>query len=51
LAGKVSTYREQVTRELSVLARAKVLGKDGRALEVLDVARLQRMVDEVKSGA
>jgi CRP-like cAMP-binding protein len=51
LASQVSTYREQVTRELSALARAKVLGKDGRALVMLDVARLQKMVDEVKSGA
>jgi len=51
LASQVSTYREQVTRELSALAKAKVLGKDGRALVLLDVARLQKMVDEVKSGA
>lgn len=51
LASQVSTYREQVTRELSALARAKVLGKDGRALVVLDVGCLQKMVDEVKSGA
>lgn len=51
LASQVSTYREQVTRELSALAKAKVLGKDGRALVVLDVARLQKMVDEVKAGA
>jgi CRP-like cAMP-binding protein len=51
LASQVSTYREQVTRELSALAKAGVLGKDGRALVVLDVARLQKMVEEVKSGA
>jgi CRP-like cAMP-binding protein len=51
LASQVSTYREQVTRELSALAKAGVLGKDGRTLVVLDVARLQRMVEEVKSGA
>lgn len=51
LASQVSTYREQVTRELSVLAKRGVLGKDGRALVVLDVARLQKMVEEVKSGA
>jgi CRP-like cAMP-binding protein len=51
LASQVSTYREQITRELSVLAKAGVLGKDGRALVVLDVARLQKMVEEVKSGA
>ena len=51
LASQVSTYREQVTRELSALARSKVVGKEGRALVVLDVARLRSMVDEVKSGA
>jgi CRP-like cAMP-binding protein len=51
LASQVSTYREQVTRELSLLAKRGVLGKDGRALVVLDVARLQKMVEEVKSGA
>jgi CRP-like cAMP-binding protein len=51
LASQVSTYREQITRELSVLAKAGVLGKDGRALVVLDVARLHKMVEEVKSGA
>lgn len=51
LASQVSTYREQVTRELSALAKAGVLGKDGGALVVLDVARLQKLVDEVKSGA
>ena len=51
LASQVSIYREQVTRELSALAKAGVLGKDGRALVVLDVARLQKMVEEVKSGA
>jgi CRP-like cAMP-binding protein len=51
LASQVSTYREQVTRELSALAKAGVLGKDGRALVVRDVARLQKMVEEVKSGA
>ncbi|MEO8717099.1 MAG: Crp/Fnr family transcriptional regulator [Burkholderiales bacterium] len=51
LASQVSTYREQVTRELSALVKAGVLGKNGRALLVLDVARLQKMVEEVKSGA
>lgn len=51
LASLVSTYREEVTRELSVLSRRGVLGKEGRALLVLDVARLQKMVAEVKSGA
>jgi CRP/FNR family transcriptional regulator, cyclic AMP receptor protein len=51
VASQVSTYREQVTRELSALAKAGVLGKDGRALVVRDVARLERMVEEVKAGA
>jgi CRP/FNR family transcriptional regulator, cyclic AMP receptor protein len=51
LASQVSTYREQVTRELSALAKAGVLGKDKRALLVLDVARLEKMVEEVRSGA
>lgn len=51
LAGQVSTYREQVTRELSALAKAGVLGKNGRVLMVLDVARLEKMVEEVRSGA
>ena len=51
LASQVSTYREQVTRELSALAKAGVLGKDGRALVVRDVRRLEKMVEEVKAGA
>jgi CRP-like cAMP-binding protein len=51
LASQVSTYREQVTRELSALTRSGVLGKDGRALLVLDVSRLEKMVEEVRSGA
>lgn len=41
MASQVSTYREQVTRELSALVKAGVLAKDGRALLVLDLARLQ----------
>jgi len=40
LASQVSTYREQVTRELSALARAGVLERTGRALVVRDLARL-----------
>lgn len=51
LASQVSTYREQVTRELSALARAGVIGKDGKALLVLDIARLERLVKDVRSGA
>jgi len=43
LAGLVSTYREQITRELSALAKAGVLARDGGALVVRDLARLERM--------
>lgn len=51
IASQVSTYREQVTRELSALARAGIVARDGSALVVRDVKRLERMVAEVKSGA
>ena len=51
LASQVSTYREQVTRELSSLARARVVAKDGKALVVLDVARLEKMVGQTRAGA
>jgi len=44
LANQISTYREQVTRELSALARAGILERAGRALVVRDVARLARLV-------
>lgn len=43
LAGMVSTYREQITRELSALVKSGVLAKDGHALLVRDLARLERM--------
>jgi CRP-like cAMP-binding protein len=51
LASQVSTYREQVTRELSALAKAGVVHRDGRALLVRDVKRLQTLVEEVKTTA
>lgn len=43
MASMVSTYREQITRELSALVKAGVLAKDGNALVVLDLARLQAL--------
>ena len=46
----MSTYREQVTRELSALARAGILGKDGGVLVVRDVKRLEKMVEDVRAG-
>jgi CRP-like cAMP-binding protein len=51
IASQVSTYREQVTRELSALAKAGILGKEDGALVVRDVARLERLVEEVRGSA
>jgi CRP-like cAMP-binding protein len=51
IASQVSTYREQVTRELSALTKQGLLQKDGQALVLTDVARLARMVEEVRMEA
>lgn len=51
LASQVSTYREEVTRELSALAKAGIVRREGRALLIRDVKRLERLVEEVKSSA
>lgn len=51
IASRVSTYREQVTRELSALVKAGLLAKDRRALVVPDVARLGQLVEEVRGAA
>ena len=51
IASQVSTYREQVTRELSALVRAGVLEKEGAALIVRDVVRLEKMVEDVRGAA
>ena len=51
IASQVSTYREQVTRELSAMARAGLIKRDGAALVVPDVARLERIVAEVRRAA
>ncbi|MBB3176014.1 Crp/Fnr family transcriptional regulator [Variovorax sp. Sphag1AA] len=48
LASRVSTNREQVTRELNALQRAGILEKEGKALVVLDVQRLVAMLAEVR---
>ena len=45
LAHRVSTYREQITRELSSLTRAGVLARDGMALVVRDMARLRLIAE------
>jgi CRP-like cAMP-binding protein len=51
IASQVSTYREQVTRELSALSKSGILEKDGTALVVRDVARLEKMVEDVRGAA
>ena len=51
LASQVSTYREQVTRELSALAKLGILERTGRALVVRDLARLTRLAAAARNRA
>ena len=51
IAGQISTYREQVTRELSAMAKHGLIQRCGRALVIPDVARLERIVAEVRRSA
>jgi CRP-like cAMP-binding protein len=51
IASQVSTYREQVTRELSALSKSGIIEKDGAALVVRDVARLEKMVEDMRGAA
>jgi hypothetical protein len=48
IACQISTYREQVTRELSAMAKQGLIRKAGAALVIPDVARLERIVAEVR---
>lgn len=47
IANRVSTYREQVTREISLLASQGVVARDGHCLVVRDMALLERLVADV----
>lgn len=51
LASKISTYREQVTRELSAIAKAGLLQRRDRALVLPDVARLEQIVARVRGSS
>jgi adenylate cyclase len=51
VASRVGTSREQVSRELSRLARAGVLERAGKALVVRDVAALDSLAGEVRGDA
>ena len=52
IASRISTQREAVTRELNYLADIGLIERPERrgALIIKDVARLSRMVDEVRAG-
>jgi CRP/FNR family cyclic AMP-dependent transcriptional regulator len=50
MASRISTTREQVTRELNALQTRGLVAKDGRALALQDVAQLERMVAEVRGA-
>ena len=47
IANRISTYREQVTRELSRLTAQGVIAREGRCLIVRDLARLEVIVADV----
>jgi len=51
IASKVGSYREQVTRELSAMAKQGLLQRADRALVITDVARLERILAEVRQSA
>ena len=51
IASRVSTYREQVTRELSMLTAKGILAREGDCLVVLDVVRLENLVADVRHTA
>jgi CRP-like cAMP-binding protein len=51
IAGHISTYREQVTRELSAMARQGLIQRTRGALLIPDVKRLERVVSEARRVA
>jgi CRP/FNR family transcriptional regulator, cyclic AMP receptor protein len=46
IASRVATHREAVTRELNVLANDGLIERRPGALVILDIARLERLVEE-----
>ena len=48
IASRVSTYREQVTRELSALAKRGLVQRVNGALVIPDVAKLEQLVVEMR---
>jgi CRP/FNR family transcriptional regulator, cyclic AMP receptor protein len=51
IASKVSTYREQVTRELSAMVKQGLLERRDGALVIPDVARLEKLLAETRRMA
>jgi CRP/FNR family cyclic AMP-dependent transcriptional regulator len=51
IAGHISTYREQVTRELSAMAKQGLIQRSGGALVIPNVERLEKIVSEVRHAA
>jgi len=51
LAGRISTYREQITRELTLMVRQGLIVRAKAAWVVPDVARLERVVEEMRRSA
>lgn len=51
IAAQISTYREQVTRELTAMAKDGLVRREGNALVVSDVARLEKLVLEVRRSS
>ncbi len=48
IASHISTYREQVTRELSAMSKQGLIQRSGRALVIPNVERLEKIVSEVR---
>jgi len=51
IAGHISTYREQVTRELSTMAKQGLIQRSGGALVIPNVERLEKIVSQVRHAA
>lgn len=51
IANRVSTYREQVTREMSLLVSQGVVAREGHCLVVRDMTLLERLVTDVHRQA
>jgi CRP-like cAMP-binding protein len=47
-AANISTYREQVTREISAMVKQGLVERCGNALVIPDVARLEQIVSDVR---